>query len=207
MSEPSPSAELPDTFERAGRRLHPFVGVVVGLAFVVAAVALTIFEPNDIQREQPFVTTATTLNKPFTTREFNLAVTDARLADRLTSDEWVGTTDGTWLVVDVLFAARIKSTNLSGTLTVNGVDYLSSQRIHDNGLDDAFSDPGLVWQRSMVFELPTSVTHGAGASEAVVQFAAHGDPRLDGVIDFPVDLTTLKKVSSIALTAPGRVAG
>jgi hypothetical protein len=199
--------DLTERAESAGRRLPRALGAVVGAVFVVAAVAFSVLEPTDIQTNAPFATSITALGQKVTTRAFNLTVTDVRFADRLTASDWVGSTDGVWLVIEIVYAARIRSTNVQGVLHVGGVDYDSSARADDMNLATAYSEPGLPWSRTMIFELPVSALAAAGSDHAVVEFGQSSDVRLDGVIELPLDLSTVERVSTISISEPGQVSG
>ncbi len=135
-----------------------------------------------------------------------VTVTGARLADRVQTPDWTGTTDGVWLLVDIAFDRRIELGSIKASLRIGDVDYATSRRTDDTIDRSAFPQPGLPWAGTVLVELPKSVLDDAAATSAVMRFAAQELPRLDGALDFTLDLTALDHQTSITLQQPGRVA-
>jgi hypothetical protein len=182
------------------------VSLLLGGAFIAAAIAVAVFIPSDEQTTAPYVTVIPTLDTTVETREFALEVTGVRLAGRVQTPEWIGDTNGVWLVVDVVFAPRLSTAGIDGTLRIGDRSYLTSRRPDAAAIDvSAIGDPGLPWAGSMLFELPESALRSGGSEAAVVQFAV-GDTRLDGVLEYSVDLTDLPIHDSVTIFEPERVA-
>jgi hypothetical protein len=139
-------------------------------------------------------------------REFTVTVTGARLADRVQSPEWTGTTTGVWLVVDIVFERNLRRGPIGGSFRIGDTDYLLSERPDMASINGGASSlPGLAWAGSMLVELPLSALEDPAATGAVLRFATQDDPRLDGVVDYPIDLTTLDREESVTLFDPERV--
>jgi hypothetical protein len=134
-----------------------------------------------------------------------VSVTDARLADRVQTPDWAGTTTGVWLVVDIEFERRLARGPITGTFRIGDTDYSISARAHDVTIDSASSLPGISWAGSMLIELPASALEDPAANAAVVRFATHFSPQLDGVVDYTIDLTSLEHADAITLFEPTRV--
>ena len=173
-------------------------------AFVAAALGLSLLVPTDQVQQAPYVRTIPGFDARTETREFVATVSRARLADRVQTPEWTGTTDGVWLVVDITFESRIDKASLAGSLRVGQTDFRTTSRT-DETIDQPFAAPGIPWSGSMLFELPASVLDDPDASSAVLQLATQTDPRLDGVLELTFDLASLQRERSIPLTEPGRV--
>lgn len=181
-------------------------GVLVGAAFVAAAIALSLLAPSEATMNAPFVGTIRGLDAPATTRTFTVTVTGARLADRVQTPEWTGTSDGIWLVVDIVFDRRIQLGSIKGSLSIGDTQYALSRRTDDAIDRSAFAQPGLPWGGTVLVELPRYVLDDPASTAAVMRFAAQELPLLDGALDYTFDLTALDHESSITIQPPGRVA-
>lgn len=183
------------------------VSVVLTAAFVSAALALSLLVPAEEFQQGPFVQTVSVPNVKVDSREFSVTVTKATLADRVQTPDWTGTTEGVWLVVDIVFERRIDPGPITGTFHIGDIDYDLSTRPDTVSIDGgaARSQPGIPWAGSMLVELPLSALELPGADAAVLRFATQSDTRLEGVVDYRVDLTKLDRVASVTISEPGRV--
>ncbi|CAN5450607.1 hypothetical protein BH09ACT4_BH09ACT4_10870 [soil metagenome] len=181
--------------------------ILLTAGFVAAAVGLSVLLPTEEFQQAPYVGTIPALDTQVDAREFSLTVTSVRLADRVVTPEWTGTTAGVWVVVDIEFQSRIDNAAITGSFRIGDTNYLLSSRPGSAAIDHgAFSQPGLPWAGSMLFEIPESALEAPRANSAVVRFAMSSDPRLDGVLDYTIDLTSLDRETSITLAEPQRVA-
>jgi hypothetical protein len=174
--------------------------------FVGLALALSLLVPSEELQQSPYVRTVPAVDTRVDSREFSLTVTDIRLADRLQTPEWTGTTPGVWLVVDIVFERRIDRGSITGSFRIGEVDYLPSTRPDYASIDGGASgQPGIPWAGSMLFELPLSALEDPYASASVLRFATQSNPRLDGALDYTFDLTGIDRETSISILEPGRV--
>jgi hypothetical protein len=181
--------------------------IAIAGACIAAALALSVLTPGEEAVQAPFVRGIPATGVPVETRQLTVTVTDARLADRLQTPEWTGTTDGVWLVVGIEFARRSEVGGIAGSFRIGDTGYSLSARPGLASVDNgAFSQPGLPWAGSMVVELPLSALEDARARHAVMRFSAYDDPILEGVLDYEIDLTALDHERSITLQEPVRVA-
>jgi hypothetical protein len=180
-------------------------GVLIGAAFVAAAIGLSLLAPSEATMNAPFVGAVRGLDSPATTRTLTVTVTGARLADRVQTPEWTGTTDGVWLVVDITFDRRIQLGGITGSLSIGDTEYSFSRRTDDTIDRSAFPQPGLPWGGSVLVELPGSVLDDPASSAAVMRFASQQLPLLDGALDYTFDLTALEHETSITIHQPERV--
>jgi hypothetical protein len=172
---------------------------LLGGAFLVRAT-----QPTDDQQEAPFVTTAE-FGERAEGRDLELEATDAFLADRLTSPDWIGETEGVWLVIDATIGSRFQIATPYATVMAGELEFSASNRPQDAALNDTLVAAGLPHSGSFVFELPRELIEGPDARHVIVRFATALDPRLDSVIDVPLDLSELRHESSATLQEPGMV--
>jgi hypothetical protein len=181
------------------------VGMTAG--FVGLALGLSVLVPSEEFQQGPYVRTIPALDTRVDSREFSVTVTGVRLADRVQTPEWIGTTPGVWLVVDIVFERRIDRGPITGSFSVGKVDYLLSTRPEEASIDGgASAQPGIPWAGSMLIELPLSALDDPDASVSVLRFATQANPRLDGVLDYLIDLTAVEHETSISIFEPERVA-
>lgn len=186
------------------RRKRGAVLALATLALLGGAFLVRGTQPSDDQQELPFVTTAE-FGERAEGRNLVLEATDAYLADRVTSAEWIGDTEGVWLVIDATIGSKYAIATPYSTLFAGGLEYSSSNRPREAALNDALLDAGLPQSGSFVFELPTSLVEGPDGKNAIVQFATTLNPRLDSVIEVRLDLSRLPHQSSATLLEPGMV--
>lgn len=137
-------------------RRHTVVLLTAG--FVAAALGLSVFVPSEDFQQAPYVGAIPALDTKVDSREFSVTVTGARLADRVQTPEWTGTTPGAWLIVDIVFERRIDRGPITGTFRIGDTDYLLSERADEVSIDGlVLSQPGIPWAGSMLFEDRKSV--------------------------------------------------
>lgn len=191
---------------RTGFRATKPVSILVGAAFVAAALVVSVFAPRDVQQQEPFVSVIPALDTAVQTQKFSATVRALRLTDRVQTPEWVGVTDGVWLVIDIEFARRLDAGGIDGSLRIGDRDYMASARPDTASISDgAISDPGLPWTGSILFELPESALSAAGADVATLQLST-GEVRLAGVLEYTFDLGEIERTDSITILEPERVA-
>lgn len=179
--------------------------VALTAAFVAAALGLSVLVPSEEFQQGPYVQVVTALDTRVESREFTVTVAGARLADRVQTPEWTGVTPGVWLVVDIVFERNLDRGPIIGSFRIGDTEYLISTRPEQASIDSASSQPGIPWAGSMLVELPAAALDDPDAGHAVMRFATQDTPRLDGVVDFPVDLTELEHETSITIHEPERV--
>jgi hypothetical protein len=168
---------------RAGFGATKPVQILVGTAFVAAALVVAVLAPSDVQQQKPFVSVIPALGTEVQTQKFSATVNELRLTNRVQTPEWVGVTDGVWLVIDIEFARRLDSGGIDGSLRIGERDYRASARPDTASINDgAIGDPGLPWIGSM------------------------GEVRLAGVLEYTFDLGGIDRTDSITIFEPERVA-
>jgi len=174
--------------------------------FVAVAVALSVLVPTEQQQQEPYVQQVSTLGERVDARTFSVTVVDVRLADRVQTPEWTGTTTGVWLVVDIEFERTIDRGPISGSFRIGDTTFELSRRPGTASIDGgAASLPGLPIAGSMLVELPLSALEAPGADRAVIRFTTAFEPRLDGVVDYTFDLGALDHEGSVTVFEPERM--
>jgi hypothetical protein len=182
------------------------VSILVGTAFVAAALVVSVLAPADVQQQQPFVSVIPALGTEVQTQKFSATVSELRLTNRVQTPEWVGATDGVWLVIDMEFARRLDTGGIDGSLRIGERDYVPSARPDTASINDgAIGDAGLPWTGSMLFELPESALSAPGADVATLQLST-GEVRLAGVLEYTFDFGGIDRTDSITILEPERVA-
>ncbi len=181
-------------------------GILIAAAFVAAAIGVSLLTPSEETMQAPFVRMIPGLDVPAATRTLTVTVTGARLADRVQTPEWTGTSGGVWLVVDLVFDRRSELGGIDGSLRIGDFEYAFSRRTDDTIDRTAFPQPGLPWGGTVLVELPRSVLDDPASGSATMRFAAEELPLLDGVLDYRFDLAGLEHLPSVTLHEPERVA-
>lgn len=182
------------------------IAILVGAVMVAAALALSLLVPTEEQLQSPYVTRIPAVGDRVELRTFTAQVTDVRLAERVQTDEWTGTTDGVWLVVDLEFSRTLTRGGIRGTLRIGDVRYRTSERPDYASIDAATALPGLPVAGTLVIELPVDAVRAPGADDAVLRLGTDADAFLDDVAELHIDLTELETVRSVTILEPGRVA-
>jgi len=177
--------------------------VLALLACIGAAFLLHFTEPTDEQLQGPFVTYAR-FGQQVEGRDLTWIAEDAYLADRLTSAEWVGETDGIWLVIEGTISSKLGITSPDVSVLIGERRYSASDRPGDAALGGSL-DAGLPQAGAFAFELPRSVLDGVDGKRVTARFATGFRVRLDSAIDMVLDVTELDHRTSAALPQPGVV--
>jgi hypothetical protein len=180
------------------------IAIAAAVAMLGAAFVVRLTQPSDEQQLAPFVLTMAPGQRA-EGRDLTLEVTEVYLADRVTSPDWTGETDGVWLIVDATVGAKLGVTSPYATLTAGGVEWDASDR-PDRAALGASLAAGLPQRGSFVFELPESLIDSDAGRSAVIRFATAFAVRLDSAIDLPLDLSALERRASATLQEPGVVA-
>lgn len=177
--------------------------VLALLGLIAIAFVLKLTEPSDDDLQGPFVTYAQ-FGEQVDGRDLTWKADTAYLADRLTSAEWVGETDGVWLVIEGTIGSKLELTTPFASIRIGDKRYAASDRPGDAVLGTSVS-PGLPQAGAFVFELPKSVLDSPDGRLAVARFATGWDIRLDSATDMVLDLTQLDHKPTAALPSPGMV--
>ncbi|MBX3194383.1 MAG: hypothetical protein KF727_04700 [Microbacteriaceae bacterium] len=181
--------------------------MAAGGVLLAAALGISTLVPSEELMQSSYVTEVRELGVPVDLRAFSVTVTRVRLADRVQTPEWIGTTDGVWLVVDLQFERRIERGGITAGLRIGPNRYVLSTRADLDALDQGASgQPGLPWAGSILVELPESVLELPGADDAVLRIGTDADAFLDDVAELHLDLGSLEHERSVTILPPARVA-
>lgn len=164
----------------------------IGAGLVVAAWLVAAVTPPEDAREAPFPVRAV-IGETATGRNIQATITSVQRADRVSTEKW--SADGNWLVVHLAAEAVVSEPAAlsSATLTVGDRTFTASER------PDSFASAplavGIPRSGSLAFELPPDLDEG----EALLTLGLRADPRLDSVIELPLDLAALPHPPAIAL--------
>lgn len=165
---------------------------------LVLAWLVALGTPDRDAATAPFAVTAQ-LGQEATGRNIAATITGVRMATSGVADGAGWTAPGTWLVVD-LSAQAVSSeigANLSyARLTLGDRSFQASERPRS-----LFRQPlaaGIPTSGTLVFELPAVAQEGA----ATLSLGLSVDPRLDSVIELPLDLATVSRSPEIAWNPP-----
>jgi hypothetical protein len=185
------------------RRMRTTGVVLTTVALVGAAFLVRLTQPSDEDQQKPFVTTAV-FDQQVEGRDLTFEAHDAYLADRIISPDWVGDSEGVWLIIDATIGAKLGIATPYATLTMGGLRFTTSKRAEDVGLGGSLN-AGLPQEGSFVFELPRELVEGAAGRDVVVRFATAFQVRLDSAIDMTLDLSTLRSERSVTIEPAGMV--
>jgi len=172
-------------------------------AFVGAAFLLHLTEPSDEELQGPFVTYAQ-FGEQVEGRDLTWLATNAYLADRLTTSEWIGETEGVWLVIEGTIGSKLGVTSPDVSILIGDLRFVASDRPGDAALGESLS-AGLPQSGAFAFELPRSVLDSPEGTRATARFATGFRVRLDSAIDMVLDLTQLEHRTTATLPEPGMV--
>lgn len=136
-------------------------------------------------------------------RNLVVTVTDARIASRV-SDAAGWTADGNWLVIDLEAAGAGEhgpSALSLAELTIGERTFSATER--GTTFARQVLVTGVPRSGSLAFELPDDETRETGVLRLGIPTGARGEVLLDGVIDLPLDLSTLPVSSEIVLDENG----
>lgn len=177
------------------KRRLPLLG---GIGLLVLTFGVAYSTPASELIEAPFGATGAEGDRIVS--EYIVAkVHDVAFADEVELGEWRGTTSGVWLVVDATLEARLERTGVHVEVLVGGVTYRASDRSDSDTVDGRVIDPGFPVRGVILVELPSNVRDQAGAASAIVRIADSFDSRLSSVVEFPVDLTELRRHDNVEL--------
>jgi hypothetical protein len=175
--------------------------LVLALVLAAGAAAVQRTAPSEEDQVAPFVETAD-VGAWGQARTVAARVEEVALADEVTDGEWTGTTDGVWVVVTATAETTLGPATVDASLRLGGRRYAASDRAED-ALGTATLQPGLPVRGVVVFEVPAEVLRDHGA-DARVRFATQTDPRLDSLVEVPVDLAGLDPAPLVELSPPER---
>lgn len=161
------------------KRLIPFV---IGAALLVGAALVHLAEPPDEIRQGPFEVSVQQ-GQSGVGRNIEVTFENLRFAETVESmddyDPWVGETEGTWLVVDIVAQTRVEPSGIHSFLLIDGLQISGSTRADAVGLEDSTLSPGLPVAGVLLFEVPRDVVD---LTEARVLVGVNTDWRLDSAI-------------------------
>ena len=196
--------QAPPSRARAGAHAVKRIPALLALAaFVVAAFLVHLTKPLDEDLQRPFVTYAS-FGQRAEGRDLTWIAEDAYLADRLITSEWIGDTEGIWLVIEGTIGSKLGVTSPDVSVLVGELRYIASDRPGDGALGESL-DAGLPQSGAFAFELPRSVLDSPDGTYVTARFATGFRVRLDSAIDMVLDLTQLEHVESARLPEPGMV--
>jgi hypothetical protein len=177
--------------------MRPWAVWAVGAGLVVLAWGVVQMIPDEDAAVEPF-RVPVTVGETAVAREFEVVVTDPRIGDRALAGAW--SADGTWLVVDVRISARDDETDAAlhhAELIVDGVSYRASER--PASIFEAPLAVGIPRSGSLAFELPA----GVAARTATLAVGFSDEPRLDSLVEVPIDLAALPREREVELIPTG----
>ena len=160
---------------------------IIGLALIVGAGVVVALEPNEQVRQAPFIVEVP-LGQEGVGRNIQVEFTDVRLADALDLDGELATTNGIWLVVDLVAVNRTEPTGMQSFLLLDGLEFRGSERL-EYGIESDILVPGIPTSGSIFFEIPRELA--ANATSARVLIGTNGDWRLDSAIGLTVNPSEL----------------
>ena len=179
-----------------------FVTWVIGLALIVGAGIVVALEPGEQVRQSPFVVEVP-LGETGVGRNIQVEFTDVQLAQAVVIEGETVTTNGIWLVLDIVAMNRTESTGLQSFLLLDGLEVRGSERL-EYGIESEILVPGIPTSGSIFFEIPRDRV--ASGSSARILIGANSDWRLDSAIGITLDLTALTPLSEFEPTPATREA-
>ena len=137
-------------------------------------------------------------------RAFAARLDEVTLTAEPTDGDWVGTTDGVWVVATLTAVAKLDPGPVTGSLFLGEDRYDASGRAGSSSLDAATLSPGLPEVGDLLFEVPADALAAHGA-EARLWLGRGIVPRLDSVVEIDLDLGGLEPEPAYELTRVERV--
>lgn len=185
--------------ERVRRALAwPIAIALVGGAYLVSATV-----PDEDALEAPFARGGA-LEDRLVGRTIDVRLLEAVVVDEIQLDDWRGTTAGTWVVAQLDAAAVSRRVNIVVELEIDGIVYAGTDRT-DDLLTNRPLDPMLPIRGNVAIEVPTGVLASDAARDAVLRIMQRGDVRLDSVLEFRLDLSSLPSGRMLEIGAPWEV--
>jgi hypothetical protein len=187
----TPTPDLPASRTPWWRHLVNGAALV---AILVVAGFVAHSSPNDELWQSP-ITVAGAPGERISGRNIAASVDEVRAADSVrTSNGWAGETSGVWVVVDVTVESVVDDYGAQlgfAHLVVGDTRYSTSRRPVTGTVAGASLTTGIPISGPLVFEVPRELLSEPAARDAHVQLALDNDPRVDSLIEVPVDLTAL----------------
>jgi hypothetical protein len=166
------------------------VGYLAGAGLLLLAFGVAYTTPHDDVIEGP-IPVRTSIGEPAAFGDLAMTVHDVSLARQITVDFTPLTTAGVWLVAEVTVEGTTERTPVNVDVLIDGRRYPASGRA-DGTADESVVEAAFPVTGPVIVELPADVLDLPGARSAVLRFSPSGDPRLDGVIELVVDLTSFE---------------
>lgn len=184
------------------KRLIPFL---IGAALLVGAALVHLVEPPEEIRQGPFEVSVQQ-GQNGVGRNIEVTFENLRFAETVESPDqfepWVGETEGTWLVVDIVAQSRVEPVAVRSVLLIDGLQISGSPRGDDAGLERAALSPGLPIAGSLLFEVPSELLE---LSEARVLVMVNTDWRLDSAISFAFNPSSIEVEPRVLIAEQVRV--
>jgi hypothetical protein len=186
----------------AWRRVGNGVGLVavLGIAWVVAETT-----PTEETWQGPIVVSGD-IGETLTGRNIEAVVSEVRIADEvIASNGWAGPSTGVWVVVDASVSSVVDDYGASlGTaeLVIDGITYSASERPDDETIAREPLTTGIPVTGPLMFEVPQELVESDAAASARIQLAVSSDPRVDSMLAFTVDLSSLPVLPSVETDDP-----
>jgi hypothetical protein len=184
--------------------MHRLVSGAVGLALVIAAGVVIAVEPPEEIRQAP-IEILVGLGERGIGRNIDVTYLDVRLAKTVTADAytpWIGTTEGTWVVIDLEAATVLEPSGVHSWLLIDGLLIEGSTRADQGGMEDNVVSPGMTVAGSILFEIPDDVLD---ATSARVVTSMSSDWRLDSSIAMTFDPSSLSPAATVSIVSPALV--
>jgi hypothetical protein len=176
--------------------------LVLALVLAVAAVGVHRTTPDREEQVAPFVVAAD-VGDWGQARTVGVQVDDVTLATQVTDGEWTGTTDGVWVVITATAETELSAIPVSASLRLGERRYAASDRADDAVLSGRSLSPRLPVRGALLFEVPAQAVRDHGG-DARVRFSTQTHPRLDSVVEVPLDLSGLEPEPLVELSPPER---
>lgn len=177
--------------------MNRVAAIAAVLAAVVVSAILVETAPSQARAQHAAFPVGLELGERGDGRNLAGRLDDPRLADTVLSGDWRGSTTGQWLVIDATASTRGTGARVSASLVIGELTYLSVDRSGVDPLDSVQLEPGLPWSGVLLFELPADAATLPGADRAVLRVGTALEPRLDSVLELPLDLTALPHESRV----------
>ena len=171
------------------KHLTPFL---IGAALLVGAALVHLGEPPEEMRQGPFEVSVQQGDNGVG-RNIEVTFANLRFAETVESaddyEPWVGETEGTWLVVDVVAQTRVEAASIHSFLLIDGLQIGGSPRADQAGLEGATLSPGLPVAGVLLFQVPSDLVD---LHEARVLVTVNNDWRLDSAISIAFDPSSIE---------------
>lgn len=184
------------------KRLVPFL---IGAALLVGAALVHLAEPPEEIRQGPFEVSVQQ-GQAGVGRNIEVTFENLRFAQTVESiddyDPWVGDTEGTWLVVDIVAQTRVEPSGIHSFLLIDGLEISGSPRAQQAGLEGETLSPGLPVAGVLLFQVPSDLVD---VSQARVLVGINTDWRLDSAISIAFDPSSIDVEPHVRIAEQVRV--